>query len=62
MQMYQERLDGHTYKVIGIKYGVTTDRARQICDREARHAKQLQNFQLTSLINNLHAIKAIAES
>lgn len=33
--IYQERQSGATFKALGIKYGVTTERARQIYLKQA---------------------------
>ena len=60
--IYQERQSGATFKALGIKYGVTTERARQIYLKQARRAEQARTKKLygtRQLIDSLEREKRI---
>ena len=60
--IYQERQSGATFKALSIKYGLTTERVRQIYLKQARRAEQARTKKLygtKQLIDSLEREKRL---
>lgn len=55
--IYQERQGGATFKALGIKYGLTTERARQIYLKQARRDEQAKNKKLYNTRLHIYSLE-----